>query len=79
MADPAEHKEQHDDDEYFEDDNGEGFLTADHPLMERFQKALSKQLTTEHERVDLQLKEKNAEFKKFSEQREEVGVRLYSV
>lgn len=39
-------------DQFF-DDAGETFLPADHPLMSRLQNALTKQLTDEHERVDL--------------------------
>ena len=65
-------------DQYFDDDEDD-FLTADHPLMSRFQKALAKQLTEEHERVDLQLKEKEMEVKNRKQKREEVGVNLYGV
>jgi hypothetical protein len=40
-------------DEYFDDAGDIGYLPADHPLMARLQAALTKQLTDEHERVDL--------------------------
>jgi hypothetical protein len=40
-------------DEYFDDAGDIGYLPADHPLMARLQGALTKQLTDEHERVDL--------------------------
>jgi len=65
-------------DQYF-DDGGETFLPADHPLMARLQNALTKQLTDEHERVDLQLREKEEEVRKIRQSREETGVQLYGV
>lgn len=40
-------------DDYFDDAGDIGYLPADHPLMARLQAALTKQLTDEHERVDL--------------------------
>ena len=56
-------------DQYFDDAGDVGYLPADHvtsimltvfeqPLMSRLQNALTKQLTDEHERVDLGLREK---------------------
>lgn len=39
----------------FDDEENLAFLPADHPLLARLQAALTKQLTDEHERVDLQL------------------------
>jgi len=65
-------------DQFF-DDAGETFLPADHPLMSRLQNALTKQLTDEHERVDLQLREKEEEVRKIRQGREETGVQLYGV
>lgn len=60
-------------DQYF-DDGGETFLPADHPLMARMQNALTKQLTDEHERVDLKLRENEEAVRKIRQQREETGV-----
>ena len=67
------------DEQYFEDGTDVLFLPADHPLMSRIQGALTKQLTDEHERRDLQLREKEEELKKMKKGREEVGVQLYGV
>ena len=67
------------DDQYFEDGTDVLFLPADHPLMSRIQAALTKQLTDEHERRDLQLREKEEELRKVKKEREEVGVQLYGV
>ncbi len=47
--------------------------------MARLQNALTKQLTDEHERVDLQLREKEEEVRKIRQGREETGVQLYGV
>ena len=68
-----------DDEQYFEDGTDVLFLPADHPLMARIQAALTKQLTDEHERRDLQLREKEEELRKVKKGREEVGVQLYGV
>lgn len=65
-------------DQYF-DDGGETFLPADHPLMARLQNALTKQLTDEHERVDLKLREAEESVRKIRQSREETGVQLYGV
>lgn len=65
-------------DQYF-DDGGEVFLPADHPLMARLQNALTKQLTDEHERVDLKLREGEESVRKIRQSREETGVQLYGV
>lgn len=40
-------------DQYFDPVDDVGYLPADHPLMSRLQNALTKQLTDEHERIDL--------------------------
>ena len=47
--------------------------------MARLQNALTKQLTDEHERVDLQLREKEEEVRKVKKQREDTGVQMYGV
>ena len=44
------------------------------PLMGRLQNALTKQLTDEHERIDLQLREKEEEVRNVRQKREETGV-----
>jgi len=66
-------------DEYFDDAGDIGYLPADHPLMARLQAALTKQLTDEHERVDLQLREKEEEVRKVKKDREDTGVQMYGV
>jgi coiled-coil domain-containing protein 40 len=66
-------------DQYFDDAGDIGYLPADHPLMQRLQNALTKQLTDEHERIDLKLREKEEEVRKIKKKREEVGVQLYGV
>ena len=47
--------------------------------MARMQNALTKQLTDEHERVDLKLRESEETVRKIRQQREETGVQLYGV
>lgn len=47
--------------------------------MTRLQNALTKQLTDEHERVDLNLREKEEEVRKVKKGREDTGVQLYGV
>lgn len=42
--------------------------------MGRLQNALTKQLTDEHERIDLQLREKEEEVRNVRQKREETGV-----
>mmetsp|Transcript_57425 Transcript_57425/g.134677 ORF Transcript_57425/g.134677 Transcript_57425/m.134677 type:complete len:887 (+) Transcript_57425:76-2736(+) len=54
------------------------FLKADHPLMGRVQAAMLRQLQAQHERVSLNLREKQEEYKKLVKHREEIGVTLYS-
>eukprot|EP00930_Biecheleria_cincta_P085494 TRINITY_DN74887_c0_g1_i1.p1 TRINITY_DN74887_c0_g1~~TRINITY_DN74887_c0_g1_i1.p1 ORF type:complete len:900 (+),score=289.93 TRINITY_DN74887_c0_g1_i1:43-2700(+) len=58
-------------------DDGEFFLKADHPAYKRLQEAWKQQLSGQHERVALQLREKNEEVKKLTKHREEIGVTLY--
>jgi chromosome segregation ATPase len=58
-------------------DDGEFFLKADHPAYKRLQEAWKQQLSGQHERVSLQLREKNEEIKKLTKHREEIGVTLY--
>jgi len=66
------------DNDYFEDENL-AFLPADHPLMSRVQVALKKTLEEDHERVHLQLKEREANLKKLEREREDIAVQLYEV
>lgn len=78
-GDSGEEGKEDEDDQYFEDGTDVLFLPADHPLMSRIQAALTKQLTDEHERRDLQLREKEEELRKVKKTREEIGVQLYGV
>ncbi|KAM3134913.1 hypothetical protein pb186bvf_012913 [Paramecium bursaria] len=55
------------------------FLPADHHLLQKLQTALYKQLSDEHQRVDLELTEKEDQLKKLERQKEDIGVRLYGV
>lgn len=79
MDEGEEDAKEEEDDQYFEDGTDVLFLPADHPLMSRIQAALTKQLTDEHERRDLQQREKEEELRKVKKEREEVGVQLYGV
>eukprot|EP00116_Pleurobrachia_bachei_P011804 sb/3472066/ len=54
-------------------------LDPEHPLMARMQDALTKYLTKQIEKLDLELKEKLAELKKQTADREELGVNLYGI
>lgn len=47
--------------------------------MARMQNALTKQLTDEHERADLKLREAEEAVRKVRMEREETGVQLYGV
>jgi len=78
MAQPNENIVQGNENEYFEDENL-AFLPADHPLMNRLQVALKKTLEEDHERVHLQLKDKESKLKKFEREREDTAVQLYEV
>jgi len=66
------------DNDYFEDENL-AFLPADHPQMSRFQAAMQVTLEKDHERVHLQLKEREAKLKKIEREREDTAVQLYEV
>ena len=55
------------------------FLPADHALLQRYQAAYTKQLTDEHERVDIELIENEDKLKKLDKQKEDIGVRLYGL
>mmetsp|Transcript_3849 Transcript_3849/g.4213 ORF Transcript_3849/g.4213 Transcript_3849/m.4213 type:complete len:890 (+) Transcript_3849:56-2725(+) len=82
LGDDIPHDEGEDGEEgdYFDDNiNDPQHLPADHELMIRAQVAFQKQLRDEHERVDLQLRERDETLKKIKKQREEIGVQLYSV
>ena len=52
---------------------------GDHPLMERVQVALQKQLQQRYDRVEEELRDKREEASRTAAQREELGVELYSV
>ena len=78
-GDQEDNMEDENEDEYFEDNQDVLFLPADHGLMQKVQDALTKQLTAEHERRDLQLREKEESLRKVKKTREETGVQLYGV
>lgn len=48
-------------------------------MLQRLQAAMTKQLTDEHERVDLELIESEDKLKKIERQKEDIGVQLYGV
>ena len=52
---------------------------GDHPLMERVQTALQKQLQARFDRVDEELRDRAEEAARTAKQREELGVELYGV
>lgn len=69
------------DDEEFDDEEHPDDVVRNfgqHPMMENIQKALFSQLEREHERVLLEKREAGAELKMISDNRETVGVDLYS-
>jgi len=76
MAEPPEDGPQGDGEEDM-DDGDFPFLKADHPAYKRLQDAWRKQLTGHHDRVTLQLREKQEELKKLVKHREDIGVTLY--
>mgnify|MGYP002803838012 FL=1 len=76
MAEPPEDGPQGDGEEDI-DDGDFPFLKADHPAYKRLQEAWRKQLTGHHDRVTLQLREKQEELKKLVKHREDIGVTLY--
>jgi chromosome segregation ATPase len=60
------------------DEEGDApFLKADHPLLARVQKVLYEQISGQHERAHLQLRECEEEARKLVLHREDVGVTLY--
>merc|ERR1719456_1101041 len=60
-----------------EEDGEFPFLKADHPLLARLQKVLFEQISGQHERAQLQLRECEEEARKLVKHREDVGVTLY--
>lgn len=48
-------------------------------MLQRLQAAMTKQLTDEHERVDIELIESEDKLKKIERQKEDIGVQLYGV
>jgi chromosome segregation ATPase len=90
MADPSEGENmpydegmEGDDDMMFDDDFEDPKQMiremGDHPLMERVQDALYQQLQNSHERVSLELREREEELKRVKDKREDIGVELYGV
>jgi len=53
-------------------------LDPSHPLMSRFQEALKKQLLKQREQLDQEVKEAVDSLRRFKQEREDVGVLLYS-
>lgn len=49
------------------------------PLMKRFQNALKKQLTSQHEKVKLEMSELTEALKRKMSERENLGVELYGI
>ncbi|KAI8800296.1 hypothetical protein BJ742DRAFT_881140 [Cladochytrium replicatum] len=70
-GDPAIDEVDHDEDE--------AIMDADNPLMSRVQAALNKQLTTQLEKLDVEIREKAKAFKKAIKKREDIGVSLYNL
>lgn len=62
-----------------EEDDNLAFLPADHHLYARLQENITRRLTDEHERVDLELIEVESNLKKIEREKEDIGIRLYSV
>ncbi|KAL5246650.1 hypothetical protein ACHWQZ_G018758 [Mnemiopsis leidyi] len=54
-------------------------LDPDHPLMIRMQDALTKYLSKQLDKLNLEIKEKSQELKKLTTDREEIGVNLYGI
>ena len=77
-ANPLEEEEDMFDDDY-EDPKQMIREMGDHPLMERVQDALYQQLQNSHERVSLELREREEELKRVKTKREDIGVELYGV
>ena len=65
----------------YADDNENNLmvLDPDHPLMQRFQIALKKQLTRIDERLTLETRETENELQRAKREREELGVELYGL
>ncbi|KAI8833737.1 hypothetical protein BC829DRAFT_422442 [Chytridium lagenaria] len=67
-------EEEEEDDEEVPDG---ALLDADNPLMKRVQDALYKQLSDQHAKITIEIKDKEEAVKKATKKREEVGVELY--
>ncbi|KAJ3127462.1 Coiled-coil domain-containing protein 40 [Nowakowskiella sp. JEL0407] len=61
-----------------DDDEDEAIMDPDNPLMKRVQLALQQQLTSQLERIEQEIKEKEEQYKKAVKKREEIGVDLYN-
>ncbi|KAJ1554719.1 Coiled-coil domain-containing protein 40 [Nowakowskiella sp. JEL0078] len=61
-----------------DEDEDEAIMDPDNPLMKRVQLALQDQLTTQLEKIEQSIKDKEEEYKKAIKRREEIGVDLYN-
>ncbi|KAK3238744.1 hypothetical protein CYMTET_51272 [Cymbomonas tetramitiformis] len=67
------------DDEYDGEEETDQPMHADHPLLERAQQALAKQLTAHKTRIEEQLMERTEDLRVAKNRRESIGVELYGV
>lgn len=73
-------KEQKDNDEFDEEESEQpGLLSADHPLMERFQKALKEHLLKVKNQLESEISDINHAIKEKSEEIGEVGAKLFDL
>eukprot|EP01036_Dinobryon_divergens_P001207 gene1207-1575_t len=70
--------EEESDDEFYEDPAELIKEFGNHPLMKRAQKALLTQLKDTQSRLDGEIREKDEEVKRLTQDREVLGVQLYS-
>ncbi|KAJ3106963.1 Coiled-coil domain-containing protein 40 [Phlyctochytrium planicorne] len=73
LPEKEENNEEDDDDEVPDD----ALLDAENPLMKRVQDALFKQLSDQHAKLTMEMKDKEEAVRKVVKKREEVGVELY--
>ena len=68
------------DEDSFSEDEGDDadFLDVNHPLLDRVQQALYKQLTEQHTKVTLDIREQTEALSQVTKKREQLGVELYS-
>ncbi|KAJ1633792.1 hypothetical protein T492DRAFT_903889 [Pavlovales sp. CCMP2436] len=65
--------------EGYEEDEDEGMLDAEHPMLDRIQAALTKQLENNLRGARVDLGNKAEELKQARKEREDLGVELYQV